>query len=51
MSCDKNLQIWSSMDPAPGFWKGAAGGAGVTALAAALAIFAVLPPSASTLVS
>ena len=33
----------------PGFWRGAFGGAGVTALAASLAALAILPPSASTL--
>ena len=32
-----------------GFWVGAAGGAGVTALAAVLALIAMLPPSADTL--
>ncbi len=32
-----------------GFWRGAFSGAGVTALAAALAVVAILPPSASTL--
>jgi anti-sigma factor RsiW len=35
--------------PARPFWWGAASGAGVTALAAALAILALLPPSAATL--
>ena len=35
--------------PARPFWWGAASGAGVTALAAALAILAILPPSAATL--
>ena len=33
----------------PGFWRGAFGGAGVTALAAGLGVLAILPPSASTL--
>jgi anti-sigma factor RsiW len=33
----------------PGFWRGAFSGAGVTALAASLAIFTILPPSAETL--
>jgi anti-sigma factor RsiW len=32
-----------------GFWIGAAGGTGLTALAAALALFLLLPPSAATL--
>ncbi|HUO11453.1 MAG TPA: zf-HC2 domain-containing protein [Caulobacteraceae bacterium] len=35
--------------PSPGFWRGAFSGAGVTALAAGLAVFAFLPPSPSTL--
>ena len=40
---------WSRMRPPPGFWRGAFSGAGVTALAAGLALFAFLPPSAGTL--
>ena len=35
--------------PTRGFWLGAASGTGITALAAGLAIFFILPPSAATL--
>ncbi|HEY0266399.1 MAG TPA: zf-HC2 domain-containing protein, partial [Rhizomicrobium sp.] len=37
--------------PARSFWRGAASGGGITALAAGLAIFVLLPPSAATLTS
>ena len=39
----------SARRPAKGFWAGAASGGGVMALAAGLALFLLLPPSAATL--
>ncbi len=39
----------AGLAPRSGFWRGALSGAGVTALAAGLAVVAMLPPSAATL--
>ena len=43
------LPFLSARTAPPSFWRGALSGAGVTALAAGLAVFVLLPPSASTL--
>lgn len=46
----RQLKVESAKtSPRRGFWAGVAGGAGISAVAAALAIFAILPPSAGTL--
>ena len=45
----KQLDRESSRAPAKSFWVGAASGGGLSALAAGLALFLLLPPSAATL--